>query len=77
MAPARLHKQEVKDNDRFDMILTSLINYIEGYVLRHATLVLALIFVLMLALFVTLIFLLTGVSGTESGMQYNQLQNII
>ena len=73
MAPARLHKQEDTENDFYG----NLINSIEALAIRHATLLFILAIVLLLALFVTLIFALCGVSAVESGTVYNGFDKII
>ena len=74
MTPARLHKEQPKKNQIPPFNISK---KIEAWVLAHATLCLIVAICLLMALFVTLIFVLTGVSATESGVQYNQFSNII
>ena len=71
--PVRLAKTE--NNDSF--YNSKIMDYIEAWLLRHATLVLIIAICLLMALFVCLIFALTGVSATDSGVQYNQFEKII
>jgi hypothetical protein len=73
--PARLHKKEPQ-NDIYSFY-NSLINRVEAWVNAHALLCLFVCGCLLIALFVSLIFVMTGVSATESGVTYNQLENII
>ena len=77
-SPARLHR---KDNssvkNKVSQFYRLVMDTIEAWVLSHAFLCLIVVICLLMALFVTLIFAITGVSATDSGMQYNQLQNII
>ena len=72
--PVRLQKQEPKKNQIPPFNISK---RIEAWVLAHATLCLIVAICLLMALFVTLIFVLTGVSATESGVQYNQFSNIV
>jgi hypothetical protein len=51
--------------------------HIEAWVQTHALLCLIVLTCLLMALFVTLIFAITGVSAVESGTYYNNLNNII
>jgi len=71
--PVRLHKENTANNSFYNSIMSS----IEAWCLRHATLLFIVVFALLLALFVALIFVLTGVSATDSGVTYNQFNNII
>ena len=73
--PVRLHKKEPQ-NDIYSFY-NSLINRVEAWVNAHALLCLFVCGCLLIALFVSLIFVMTGVSATESGVTYNQLENII
>ena len=72
--PVRLAKNQNDDDSFFN---SKIMDYVEAWVLTHATLVLLVSICLLMALFVTLIFVMTGVSATESGMQYNQFDKII
>ena len=74
MTPARLQKVPEKKSNVPPFNISK---RIEAWVLAHATLCLIVAICLLMALFVTLIFVLTGVSATESGVQYNQFSNII
>ena len=69
--PVRLHKVQDKD------FVTYLQDRIEAWVLSHALLCLIVLMCLLMALFVTVIFVMTGVSATESGVTYNQFSNIV
>ena len=55
----------------------SLQDKIEQFVLDHAMFFIILAIVLMLALFITICVMMCGASATESGLQYNQFENII
>ena len=70
--PVRLHK---KDND-YDF-MNNLQMAVEAWVLSHATLCLIVLMCLLMALFVTVIFIMTGVSATDSGVTYNQFDKIV
>ena len=72
MAPARLQKVD-KEEDKIDWLM----NTLEAWVNTHAPLCLFILFSFLVALFVVLIFTLTGVSATESGTVYNQFNNIV
>ncbi len=74
--PVRLAKQ---DNNQFnvDHILSSITEAVERWVLAHAFLCLIVAICLLMALFVALIFILTGVSAVESGTVYNGMERII
>lgn len=69
--PVRLHKVEEKS------ISEKVMDSIEAWVNTHASLCLIILFAFLIALFVVLIFTLTGVSATESGVVYNQFSNIV
>ena len=72
--PVRLAKVEEEDT----MKLTSLIlDKIEAWVLSHAFLCLFILMALLIAMLVCLIFVLTGVSATESGVVYNQFDKLV
>lgn len=70
--PARLHKK-VDDvspvNKLFDMI--------EAWVQTHALLCLFVLFAFLISLFVVLVYAIIGVSATDSGVVYNQFNNIV
>jgi len=55
----------------------SLHERIEEFIIAHATFFLAIAIVLLFALFITLCVALCGASATDSGLQYNQFENII
>jgi hypothetical protein len=73
--PVRLGKKEPQ-NDIYSFY-NSIMETIEEWALAHSALLLIIAVSLLIALFVAMIFLLTGVSATESGVTYNQLENII
>ena len=75
--PVRLAKTENKTDDVLKTFYHSFMNKVEAWVLSHAFICLIVLLCLLMAFFVCLIFALTGVSATDSGMQYNQLQNIV
>ena len=72
MAPARLHKKETQVSP-----VNHIFDKIEAWVLSHASIFLFIALVMLFVLFVMLIWLLTGVSATESGVTYNQFNNIV
>ena len=74
--PVRLAKKEDKRNDIYSFF-NNLTDIVEAWVLSHASLCLCIAISLLIALFVVLIFTLTGVSATESGTVYNQFNNIV
>ena len=77
-SPARLHRKEENSSvNKVSQFYRLVMDTIEAWVLSHAFLCLIVAICLLMALFVTLIFAITGVSATDSGMQYNQIQNII
>ena len=76
--PARLHRKE--ENSSVNKVSQSyrlVMDTIEAWVQTHALLCLIVLFAILIALFVVLIFTLTGVSATESGTVYNQISNIV
>jgi hypothetical protein len=76
--PVRLHRKENSSvNKRVKDTWTLVMDTIEAWVLSHAILFLIVLICLLMAIFVVLIFAITGVSATESGIQYNQFENII
>ena len=69
--PVRLQKKvEVSYGDKIKERLTDWAN-------AHAFLILFVLFALLIGLFVCLIFALTGLSATESGLQYNHFMDVI
>ena len=64
--PVRLAKQNETLADRID-----------AWCGRHLTFCLAVLLLISSILFVALCYAVLGVSATESGLQYNQLENII
>jgi hypothetical protein len=77
-SPVRLHRKEENSSvNKVSQFYRLVMDTIEAWVLSHAFLCLIVTICLLMALFVVLIFAITGVSATDSGMQYNQLQNII
>ena len=77
-SPVRLHR---KDNssvkNKVSHIGRLVMDTIEAWVLSHAFLCLIIAMCLLMALFVTLIFAITGVSATDSGLQYNAFDRIV
>ena len=74
MKPVRLAKKEEKNVYSF---YNSIMDKVEAWVLSHALLCLIVLTSLLMALFVTVIFLMIGVSATDSGVTYNALEKII
>lgn len=77
MSPARLDKKADKTEININYILSSVTKSIEAWILSHAFLCLIVAICLLMALFVVLIFILTGVSATDSGAVYNNMERII
>lgn len=50
---------------------------IDEWALAHAHIILPLCFIVLIILFVVLCFAICGVSATDSGVQYNHLQDVI
>lgn len=75
--PVRLHKPVNNDDDDFYSFINSLIDMVEAWILNHATLCLLVFMALLIALFVTVMFLIVGVSATESGVVYNHMKSMI
>lgn len=69
MAPVRLGKNESKSSD----VMTR----IDEWALNHAHILLPISIIIALCLFTALCYAIVGVSATESGSVYNQLENII
>lgn len=68
MAPVRLGKPEPK---------SSVMTRIDEWALNHAHILLPISIIIALCLFTALCYAIVGVSATESGSVYNQLQRII
>ena len=75
--PVRLNKVESNADDVILALYHSLMGKVEAWVLSHAMLCLIVLMCLLMAIFVTVIFVITGVSATESGVQYNHFGDII
>jgi hypothetical protein len=73
--PVRLHKVEPESN--FNHFYNSMIEYVEEWALTHSALLLIIGVSMLIALFVVVIFLLVGVSATDSGVTYNAMEKII
>ena len=70
--PVRLDKQDNGNNFSFNVF-----GRIEKWAFRYAHILLPIFIVLGLLLFVAFCFVICGASATESGLEYNQFQNII
>jgi hypothetical protein len=68
--PVRLAKKEPKTNDVYSFF-NNLTDIVEAWALSHALLCLIVLTSLLMALFVTVIFLMIGVSAVESGAMRN------
>ena len=68
MTPVRLSKQEPK---------SSVMTRIDEWALNHAHIILPISIIIALCLFTALCYAIVGVSATESGSVYNQLESII
>lgn len=66
-APVRLQKE----------VNMSVRDSIESFIIAHATFFLALGIILMLVVFITFCVMICGASATDSGLQYNQMEQII
>lgn len=75
--PARLDKVQDNEVNHFYNFYIMVINRVEAWVLSHALICLIVVVSMLIALFVVLIFLLTGVSATDSGVMYNSMERII
>ena len=71
MAPVRLGKQEPKS------VMARIETRIDEWALNHAHILLPISIIIALCLFTALCYAIVGVSATESGSVYNQLENII
>ena len=69
MAPVRLGKKEESNS--------SVMARIDDWALNHAHILLPISIIIALCLFTALCYAIVGVSATESGSVYNQLQRII
>ena len=77
-SPARLHRKEENSSvNKVSQFYRLVMDTIEAWVLSHAFLCLIIAMCLLMALFVTFLFAITGVSAVESGTYYNNLNNII
>ena len=56
---------------------TEISRRLELYIARHFYLIMLLFLVLLLAIFVTVCFLIVGASATDSGITYNAMEQII
>ena len=70
--PKSLYKVD-NTNSNFDWLMDK----IEAWVQTHALLLLIVLVCLLMSLFVTLCFMICGVSAVESGVQYNAYSKII
>lgn len=70
--PVRLGKQENKCHLRYHFF-----SKVEEWFYNHSTLCLFILLAVLTALFVMLCWAICGVSATDSGLQYNQFNNII
>ena len=75
--PVRLEKVEKKADDVLLTLYHSIMNRVEAWVLSHAMLCLIVLMCFLMAAFIVVIFLITGVSATESGVQYNAFDKIV
>ena len=69
MAPVRLGKKEESNS--------SVMARIDEWALNHAHILLPISIIIALCLFTALCYAIVGVSATESGSVYNQLESII
>ena len=70
--PVRLAKDDGHNSFSFNLY-----EKIEAFVFTYATILIPLFIIIGLVLFVLLCYAICGVSATESGVQYNQLERII
>ena len=75
--PVRLEKVQENEVNHFYNFYMMVINRVEAWVLSHALICLIVVVSMLIALFVVVIFLLTGVSATDSGAMYNSMERII
>ena len=69
MAPVRLGKKEESNS--------SVMARIDDWALNHAHILLPISIIIALCLFIALCYAIVGVSATESGSVYNQLEKIV
>ena len=69
MAPVRLGKKEESNS--------SVMARIDDWALNHAHILLPISIIIALCLFTALCYAIVGVSATESGSVYNQLEKIV
>ena len=70
--PVRLNKNvETKADDVIKTLYKSIMGRIEAWVLSHAMLCLIVTICFLIALFTVVIFLMVGISATESGVMRN------
>ena len=69
--PVRLEKVESKADDVIKTLYKSIMGRIEAWVLSHAMLCLIVATSFLIALFTVVIFLMVGISATESGVMRN------
>lgn len=55
----------------------SILDKIENFILNHAWFFLSLAIIILFVLFITLCWVMVGASATDSGLQYNQFNNIV
>ena len=72
MAPVRLGKKESNSS-----VMARIETRIDEWALNHAHILLPISIIIALCLFTALCYAIVGVSATESGSVYNQLENII
>ena len=72
-SPARLQRKEEKSSSVSQLVMDT----IEAWVQTHALLCLIIFIAILISLFVILCFAIVGVSATDSGVVYNQFNNII
>ena len=70
--PVRL--QKVEDNE---VTLMDIHEKIEGVLLRYGHILIPILLIIALIGFMAICFLICGTSATESGLQYNQMENIV
>jgi hypothetical protein len=75
--PVRLEKVQENEVNQFYNLYIMVINRVEAWVLSHAIICLIVLNSMLIALFVVCIFLLTGVSATDSGVMYNSMEQIL
>ena len=71
--PVRLDKQ----HDNRNNFSFKIMDRIEKWVFRYAHIILPLVLILGLLLFIAFCYTICGASATDSGLTYNQMENII